>query len=86
MNDLQTQINNYLLYCQYQKRLDAKTLKAYKIDLFQFSEQMNPRNIGEISPDLLENFIAGLHQKYKPKTVKRKIASIKALFHFFEYK
>ncbi|MCH5271836.1 MAG: tyrosine-type recombinase/integrase [Lachnospiraceae bacterium] len=86
MNDLQPQINSYLHYCQFQKRLDAKTLKAYKIDLTQFSEQIEISDIQEISPVLLENFIAGLHQKYKPKTVKRKIASIKALFHYFEYK
>lgn len=40
----------------------------------------------EISPKLLEDFITRLHQKYKPKTVKRKIASLKALFHYFEYR
>lgn len=40
----------------------------------------------EITSDMLEDFIAGLHQSYKPKTVKRKIASVKALFHYLEYK
>jgi integrase/recombinase XerD len=35
---------------------------------------------------MLENYIGELHQKYKPKTVKRKIASLKALFHYLEYK
>lgn len=86
MNDLLSQINTYLHYCQFQKRLDDKTLKAYKIDLIQFSEQIESHNIHDISPVLLENFIADLHQRYKPKTVKRKIASVKALFHYFEYK
>lgn len=33
-------------------------------------------DIHGITPTVLENFIAGLHQKYKPKTVKRKIASL----------
>lgn len=33
MNDLQTLIKNYLEYCRRQKRLDEKTLKAYRIDL-----------------------------------------------------
>lgn len=86
MNDLLSQINTYLHYCQFQKRLDDKTLKAYKIDLIQFSEQIESHNVHDISPALLENFIADLHQRYKPKTVKRKIASVKALFHYFEYK
>lgn len=33
MSDLQAHTNNYLEYCQYQKRLDSKTLKAYRIPL-----------------------------------------------------
>lgn len=33
MNQIQTQIAGYLDYCQYQKRLDVKILKAYRIDL-----------------------------------------------------
>lgn len=86
MNDLQTLIKRYLEYCKQQKRLDSKTLKAYRIDLRQFSEQISVMDISDISASILENYVAKLHQKYKPKTVKRKIASIKALFHFFEYK
>ena len=41
MNELQTSINDYLNYCKTQKRLDEKTLKAYRIDLRQFSEQIS---------------------------------------------
>ena len=36
MENLQTHIANYLNYCYEQKRLDEKTLKAYRIDLHQF--------------------------------------------------
>lgn len=86
MSNLRTYINNYLEYCQYQKRLDNKTLKAYRIDLRQFSDQFSHIDILEITPCVLENFISKLHQKYKPKTVKRKIASLKAFFHHLEYK
>lgn len=86
MHDLQTQIKNYLEYCNTQKCLDEKTLKAYRIDLRQFSEQLPIPNVTEITSSELETFIAGLHQKYKPKTAKRKIASVKALFHYLEYR
>ena len=86
MNTLQTQLNNYLEFCQFQKRLDAKTLKAYRIDLTQFIRQISFNNISAITPDLLEKYIATLHQAYKPKTAKRKIASLKAFFHYLEYK
>ena len=40
MENLQTHIKSYLDFCKYQKRLDAKTLKAYKIDLEQFMQKI----------------------------------------------
>lgn len=86
MDTLETVINNYLEYCNSQKCLDEKTLKAYRIDLRQFSEQISIINIAEITSKTLEQYIARLHEQYKPKTVKRKIASVKALFHYLKYK
>lgn len=86
MNSLETPINDYLNYCRSQKRLDEKTLKAYRIDLTQFSEKFPHTEIESITSTTLENYISELHQKYKPKTVKRKIASLKAIFHFWEYR
>lgn len=68
------------------KDFDPKTLKAYSIDLRQFSEQVSPMDVLDITPYILESYIAKLHQQFKPKTSKRKIASLKALFHYFEYK
>lgn len=49
MNNLNEQISKYLEYCQYQKRLDEKTLKAYRIDLRQFTEQIPPTGIVKCS-------------------------------------
>lgn len=86
MNNLQINIENYLEYCRTQKRLDSKTIKAYCIDLHQFSEQIWITEASELTVSLLETYIANLHQHYAPKTVKRKIASLKALFHHLEYK
>lgn len=86
MHTINTCIKNYLEYCNTQKRLDEKTLKAYRIDLRQFSEQNPYINIAEITSESLEQYIARLHTQYKPKTVKRKIASIKAFFHYLEYR
>ena len=42
MHNLQTHINNY---CNSQKRLDEKTIKAYRIDLRQFSEGLTVTEI-----------------------------------------
>ncbi len=86
MNNLQSNINDYLNYCTSQKRLDAKTLKAYRIDLKQFTNYISITKPSEITPTLLEGYISFLHKSFKPKTVKRKLASLKALLHYFEYK
>lgn len=86
MNNIRTEINEYLYYCDTQKRLDLKSLKAYKIDLNQFSDKYNSYTLTEISSKSLEEYIANLHKTYKPKTVKRKIASLKAFFHYLEYR
>lgn len=71
----------YLEYCQYRKELDAKTLKAYRIDLRQFFDACPD---GEPEKEEIEQFITELHKKYKQKTVKRKIASIRAYYNFLE--
>lgn len=86
MKNLEPIISTYLEFCKYQKRLDEKTLKAYRIDLKQFVSQIAADSFPEITTDILETYISSLHRTYKPKTVKRKIASIKALFHYLEYK
>ena len=86
MNNIRSEINEYLYYCDTQKRLDLKSLKAYKIDLNQFSDKYNSYTLTEISSKSLEEYIANLHKTYKPKTVKRKIASLKAFFHYLEYR
>ena len=86
MTEIKNNINNYLDYCKSQKRLDEKTLKAYHIDLNQFSDKIIISSINEINISILENYISFLNNIYKPKTVKRKLATIKAFFHYLEYK
>lgn len=86
MNDLEKAIKDYLEYCQFQKRLDLKTLKAYRIDLKQFTTNHTTNSISDITSSILELYISTLHSTFKPKTVKRKIATLKAFFHYLEYK
>ena len=79
-NNLQTHIEEYLKYCEIQKRLDAKTLKAYKIDLTQFMKEINTENFIDITPSMLENFIANLHRKYNLKPSSAKLHLSKPYF------
>lgn len=75
------QVKKYLEYCEFRKELDWNTLKAYRIDLRQFFEYTR-----EDIPDKekIEDYITELHKKFKQKTVKRKIASIKAYYNYLE--
>ena len=84
MQELQDWISRYLLDCKYQKDLDPKTLKAYRIDLEQFSVLISKNNL-EMTREGLMEYISDLHQRYKPRTVKRKIASVKAFCGYLEY-
>ena len=79
--DLQQNIGEYLDYCKFRKELDFNTLKAYRIDLRQFFEFA-----GKGMPDrrIIEAYITELHKKYRQKTVKRKIASLKAFYTYLE--
>ena len=74
-------MKKYLDYCQFRKELDWNTLKAYRIDLRQFFEYVQEDMPGKHK---IENYVTELHKKYKQKTVKRKIASIKAYFNYLE--
>ena len=77
-------IQNYLNHCKYEKGLDEKTMKAYKIDLAQYASTSSDPN-ALFTKEHLQLYIAELHSKYAMKSVKRKIASLKAFFNYLEY-
>lgn len=82
MECLKTAIQRYMSVCQYSKGLSPLTLKAYRIDLAQFLEYMDQKDF--LSKDEISGYIDLLHQKYKPKSAKRKVASIKAFYRYLE--
>ncbi len=84
MNNLKALGKNYLDYCRDQKELNFKTLKAYGIDIRQFLSFI-PTNTLPVSKEMLSDYLTYIHKQYQPKSVKRKIASIKAFFHYLEY-
>ena len=79
---LQDEISKYLNYCEFQKELDAKTIRAYRIDFTQFATFVE--SYEDIGKEAINAFLMHIHSRYKQKTVKRKIASIKALFNYLE--
>ena len=81
----QSMLQDYLTFCFDQKRLNVKTLRAYRTDLLQFLSHIDPAELSELTPKQLEEYMKYLHNTFKPKTVKRKIASVKAFFRYLEY-
>ena len=79
---LKKNIEEYLLKCKCQKNLNDKTIKAYRIDLMQF-EIFSRNNSDYMSKECIERFLSELQSKqYAVKTVKRKVASLKAFFSY----
>ena len=84
MSRLETLIADYMKNCESIKKLDKKTLKAYRIDLAQFHASM--REYPDFEDKIAINeYISSLHDQYKPRTTKRKIAALKAFFHHLIY-
>lgn len=79
-------VSDYLSFCESNKQLDVKTIKAYRTDLHQFVESFVDLELSSITPSKIESLISILHSRYKPRTVKRKIASVRAFFHYLEYR
>lgn len=78
MINLTLQIELFLTYCKNRKALNDKTVKAYRIDLRQFAEF----TANTFTKEAICLYIDMLHKQFKPKTVKRKIASVKAFTHY----
>ena len=79
--EIREEMEQYLEFCQYRKELSRNTVKAYRIDLEQFLHYVKEDTLLRSK---IEAYITELHKKYKQKTVKRKIASIKAFYQYLE--
>lgn len=81
-------IKNFRFHCEFEKNLSQKTLEAYKIDLSQFEQYKEYKNLELNSLDkyLLKDYIQNLYcLNFQAKTIKRKIAVLKAFFTYLEF-
>ena len=83
MITLKQAIDNYLACCKHLKKLSAKSIKAYMVDLEQFMRYTASVSIPGKSD--ISAYIAHLHRTCLPRTVKRKIASIRAFLNYLEF-
>lgn len=81
-------IKDFKFHCEYEKNLSEKTLQAYNIDLKQFQEFKDYKSIDikDFDKYKLKDYIQSLYtQDFKAKTIKRKVAVLKALFTYLEF-
>ena len=77
MKNLASLISNYIEVIEHIKKLSPNTIKAYRIDLYQFASFT--KNI-LANKDMIKQYIVYLNQQFAPRSVKRKIASIRAFY------
>ena len=80
-------IEDFIFHCKFEKNLNTKTLKAYHTDLNQFAQYIEPdiksTKIEDITKCVLKTYLQ-IISHFKTKTIKRKVASLKAMFNFLE--
>lgn len=74
-------LQRYLFYIEYQKALSEKTVKAYRIDLTQFFQFLDAK---DVCRETIQAYVVNLNERFKPKSVKRKVAAVKAFFAYLE--
>ena len=81
MRTLSSLIAGYLETGEYEKQLSPDTIKAYRIDLQQFVRFTEGVWADK---DMLNQYIKYLNQHFAPRSVKRKLASVRAFYHEME--
>ncbi|MBL1214685.1 MAG: tyrosine-type recombinase/integrase [Ignavibacteriae bacterium] len=88
MNTLAKTINDFLNHCIFEKNLNQKTIKSYKIDLIQLNsfliKNKHSLQIQDITKRELRDYLVTISH-LKPKSIKRKVATMKAMFNFLEF-
>ena len=81
MRTLASLIAAYLETGEYEKQLSPDTIKAYRIDLLQFLDFTEGAWADKVT---LDQYIKYLNQHFSPRSVKRKLASVRAFYHEME--
>lgn len=88
MEKILKEIKSFTDHCTFERKLDHKTIKAYKIDLKQFGNFLlktcEESSFIKVHKKEIREYLRQLNQHFKSKTVKRKIASLKSYYTYCE--
>ena len=81
------EVNSFLQYLGFEKRCSAHTVIAYKTDLEQFSSYLSAEyklsSVQEVNHIMLRSWVISLMEKgLDPRSVKRKITTLRSFFRF----
>lgn len=85
---LEEVIKDFKFHCKFERNLSNKTMEAYSIDLNQFEQFKDYKNldINEFDKHKLKDYVQSLYELgFKAKTIKRKVAVLKAFFTYLEF-
>ena len=75
----------FLRHCRLERGLSKLTMTAYQLDLRQFRQkQSNDLVVAAIDKNLIREYLGWLDEQYKPRSIKRKLATLKSFFTFLE--
>lgn len=75
-------IDAFLAHCGSERRLDVKTVRAYRVDLRQLLDWASTHAAGGLDRAKVRAYLAFLNARYAPSSVKRKMASLRALLNY----
>lgn len=77
-------VGEFIRHCRFERKLGEKTISAYRMDLEQFAAAIGANTLlRELSRERVTVWLGTLAH-YKPRTVKRKVASVMSFMHYLE--
>lgn len=83
--DMMATLKDFLWHCEFEKKLDRKTIKAYETDLKQFISIVgNEHSIKDITKLEIKQYLQSISY-LRHKTIKRKLASLRSMLNHIEH-
>jgi integrase/recombinase XerD len=88
---MEQQLQIFLIFLKQEYRYSDNTVAAYRNDLAQFFDylryeiQANLENWAEVTPDIINQYVANLKDRekpYAPSSIARKVAAVKSFFNY----
>lgn len=89
MCELDINVQKFIKHCKNQRRLSPDTVKAYALDLkgfmgFLSNLEMPILCCGEVTKQVLQEYVHYLNENFAVKTVRRRIATLRSFYNYLE--